>query len=391
MSAAGGRFDGTLGSRSGDVIDRVGSEVDARTAELDRSYRFPDDLARRSVEAGLFQQLVTADLGGDADLCDWFRNGMRAAWWDGSFGWLITQGSAVSGLIVANAPKLAQRVLGSGPTATAGTNAGLLRLHLGDGPMSVDGTIPFASGCDSAVGMIALAGQRGQPNSRDTVRYVCAAAPEWEIVRDWDVVGLRGTGSHSLRANNMSIADDEWWPLDAPPASDDPLRVVNQNIGGAWPIAMSVAATQLGIAARALDESYPIVETKRPAPTFDVLDSRPTVRADLMEAEGWWFQAVRSSQAVLTELWETAVAGHDPSPRLRALLAVTAHLANRQSADIVDRVWRIVGTSALHPGSAIARCLRDVKPLLGHISCNPAVLGYAAARWRGEYPGHAVV
>lgn len=147
---------------------------------------------------------------------------------------------------------------------------------------------------------------------------------------------------------------------------------------------MSVAATQLGIARRALDEAYQIAGSKRPAPYFDLLDDRPTTRYELMALEGRWHRSVADISAVLERLWETALGGDLLSQRDRALQTTSAHLATIEAVDIVTHVWQLVGTSALDPAHPVARCVRDIQPMTGRISCNHAAVGYAAAVWRGE-------
>ena len=110
-----------------------------------------------------------------------------------------------------------------------------------------------------------------------------------------------------------------------------------------------------------------------------------------MELEGRWHQALVGATDALDRLWATATAGNLPDDRERAMLATMAHLANTDAADIVARIWLLVGTSALRPDHPIARCARDVAPMTSHVSCNQAALGFAAARWRGEHPGHDIV
>ena len=364
------------------AIDRIGAQVDAMTNELESEARLPTRVFEDLTAAGLFRQLSTRASGQPCTPREWFANGVRAAKWDGSLGWVITQGSVMFPQVQALAPRLADALASLDDRVLVGTNAGMLTVERTSGGYRLNGRSGFCSGIDGAS---VVFGAGPLPDGAPTDVYMFGAPTgAWTVDRDWDPVGLRGTGSHSIVANNLEINDGWTMPLLGEPMIDDPIRVVCFSQAGAWPIAMSVAATQLGISRRALDEAYEIIATKTPAPTFDLLDTRPTVRDELMHAEGRWFQAYSAASSALELVWSEANTLDRPTDRTRAMLATAAHLANIDGADIVERVWRIAGTSALSPDHPIARCSRDVRPLLGHIACNRAVLQFAAARWRGE-------
>ena len=373
------------------ALSRAGNR-DVTALEFEGLNHLMQESATGSIAGGLFRQLLP-DGGGTADdVVEWFDNAVRAACWDGSFGWVVTQGALVTAIVHVGAPALAARLEGHGGFPVAATNAGLLDAEpVGDGSFSLSGSVPFNSGCDGAAGLMVQFMLPDRPPGIGALRLAYAPRARWEIVRDWDVTGLRGTGSHSTAAHGLVVDMDDMLDQFGPAQVDGPTRVLATGENGGWPIAAAVAGTQLGIARRALDEAYGVATAKAPPPTFDVLDSRPTVRRDLMEAEGRWHQAASSLRAALRAAWDAGLAGRLVSDTHRATLSTAAHLANRDSAAIVDTVDRVVGTSSLRPAHPIARCSRDVRPLLGHISCNDAVLGFAAARWRGEDPGNPVV
>lgn len=372
-------------------INDIGGRVDARWAELEQLCHMPYELLQGARNVGLFELLTTSRPRDEKHLTRWFETSTRCAWWNGSLGWLVGQGSAIAAIVATSAPALFEQICSSTPQPIiAGTNAGVVTIERHESSWRANGAIRFTSGCKGATHIAGLAIEAGEDPSPETRRYVLAPMDSWEIIEDWDVVGLRGTGSHSIRANSMEIDDDSvFWELKDPP-TNDPLRAINVTIAGAWGIAFSVASTQLGIARRALDECYVVVATKHAPPQFDLLDERPTVRATLMELEGLWLQAYAACETVLETLWTAALLDCRPTDHQRALLATTAHLANQRATDIVQAIWRLVGTSALAPSHPIARCARDVQPLVGHIAANTAVLGYAATRYRGEDPGNPI-
>ena len=71
-------------------------EADARRSEFERERQVPADLFRRAGEAGLFRQLICAELGGlGRSAVEWFRTGVEMARWEPSFSWVVTQGRAI--------------------------------------------------------------------------------------------------------------------------------------------------------------------------------------------------------------------------------------------------------------------------------------------------------
>lgn len=375
-----------------DPIDDIGALADHQYRQAEATCRLSDEVYDRSIADGLYRQIVPDGSGTADDLVEWFDNSVRAAFWDGSFGWVIAQGAYVTAAIHVASPDLAARLEEHDGFPVAATNAGVLDGRpVGDGKYSLKGSVPFNSGCDGAAGMMVQFAMSDRRPGRSALRMAYAPADQWKIVRDWDVTGLRGTGSHSMVADGLIVDLADVINQFGPAEVEGPTRVLAMGENGSWPIAAAVAATQLGIARRALDEAYVVAKTKKAPPLFDLLDDRPTVRRDLMEAEGRWHQAISSVRAALADAWETGLDDETLSDAQRATLSTATYLANRDSAEIVDRVARVVGTSSLRSDHPIARCSRDVRPLLGHVASNDAVLGFAAARWREEDPRNIIV
>lgn len=374
------------------AIDEIGALADSQYREAEEACRLSEEVYERSIGAGLFRQVVPDGSGSADDVVEWFDNSVRAACWDGSFGWVIAQGSYFTTALHAGAPELAARLEERDGFPIAATNAGVLEgKRISDKKYSLSGSVPFNSGCDGAAGMMVQFAMSDRRPGRSALRLAYAPADRWEIVRNWDVTGLRGTGSHATVANGLVVDVNDTINQFGPAEVDGPTRIMWMGDNGSWPIAAAVAATQLGIARRALDEAHVVTKTKKPPPLFDLLDDRPTVRRDLMEAEGRWHQAISSVRAALADAWETGLANEDLDDSQRATLSTSTYLANRDSAEIVDVAARVVGTASMRADHPVARCARDVRPLLGHVVSNDAVLGFAAARWRGEDPRNIIV
>jgi 3-hydroxy-9,10-secoandrosta-1,3,5(10)-triene-9,17-dione monooxygenase len=110
--------------------------------------------------------------------------------------------------IIAQYPEAAQiDVWGDDPEAVASSSlaprAAAKRVA---GGWRLSGRYPFSSGCDYAQWAIlgAFLGEMGDPQH---IAYLLAPLAEIEIVDDWQVLGLAGTGSKSLVLHDVFIPD----------------------------------------------------------------------------------------------------------------------------------------------------------------------------------------
>ncbi|MBV9553819.1 MAG: hypothetical protein JO032_13635 [Alphaproteobacteria bacterium] len=108
--------------------------------------------------------------------------------------------------IIAQYPEQAQSdVWGDNPNAVASSSlAPRAAAKKCDGGWRLSGRYTFSSGCDHAQWAIvgAFLGRLGDPHS---VAYLLVPLAEVEIVDDWQVLGLAGTGSKSLRLDDVFV------------------------------------------------------------------------------------------------------------------------------------------------------------------------------------------
>lgn len=346
-------------------------DADARAAELDAGCRIPEDLYREAAAAGLFRQLVVDELGGQQrSPVEWFRTGVELARHEASFGWVVTQGAVELGWIGAGADDgWAREVLADPFGTSASSVAGMATLKIADGRVRFSGRWSFNTGCQGAswVGGFAVVKRAGGDPTVFQSRWGWVPAERAEVITDWDPAGLRGTGSHTTVVPEQDIPYE--WTFDpATPTTNDrgPHRCLVGN--GYWPIATSVAATQLGNARRALDEARAVVTSKAPAPDFALLADNSAVQHGLVEAEGLWQAAHAAVERELESAWEEAVRYGEFTREQRVRLHRANVTANRLAVKAVELACEITGTTSVARRHVLARCLRDAHALRGHIS-----------------------
>ena len=153
-----------------------------------------------------------------------------------------------------------------------------------DGGYRVSGRWSFASGCEHATWIYgncvepAWAPRRvGAP-----MRIAVFSPGEITIEDTWHVSGLRGTGSHHFRVDDVFVPVDRTLdPMAAPPSLDEPIvRAPCSPCSRA-----AVASIALGVARGALDDIVALATGKVPMLAAGSLATSPLFQHELATAE----------------------------------------------------------------------------------------------------------
>ena len=346
-------------------------EARRRSLEFEEGRCISPDFGERLRAAGLFRLLVPQSMGGlGATLNEWLEVGMALAEADASTAWVSTHAAACSGLIHAIAtPQFKQEFFADPGACAAWSNLPRVKaVEEADG-LRLSGSWGFASGCTLAThvgGMVVLPAQTEGGPPRLTVAL--APVAQARIVTTWDPVGLAGSGSHELHFDDLLVP---WhrtfaWPIstsncDYPAAAFAP---------GPWFISVCAAATHLGLARRALDESRRELQGKTDRATGKPLLDHPSTQRSLEAAEGLWFALRAGLREALAAIWASAVAGQAPSAEARVNARVAAVTAVHQGTQVVRAAFDVAGASAVHRGGVLQRLLRESSCLIHHVSSN---------------------
>jgi alkylation response protein AidB-like acyl-CoA dehydrogenase len=358
----------------------LAKEADARRAELVRTRRVPPDLFRRATEAGLFRQLISTEVGGlGRSAVEWFRTGVEMARWEPSFSWVATQGATdVAVFTAAGEPSFTSDFLADPNACTATSSNGTGTLLPEDDGYRVEGRWGFCSGCQGATwvgGTASLALAQGEQAPASF--WALVPVERARIEETWDVMGMIGTGSHTVVIEPQHIPAAWTFSLSRPgPRDHGPMSVVVGN--SAWPVATSVAAVVLGTARRALDAAVDLVRVKNDRATKSTLLGNAHVQRQLMRAESAWSAANAGVEQALIRMWADA----GESRRLPIATRITPLTANVHASataiGIIESVCDIVGTSIAPAGAIFGACLRDARTLGSHVTVSGTNLELAA-------------
>ncbi len=185
------------------------------------------------------------------------------------------------------------------------------------------------------------------------------------IIDTWYSAGLRGTGSNDFEVQDIFVpAERTFSLLNGKPYYDGALyRASILNV-----FSPAVAAVALGIARAAIDAFVELASGKMPVFTTTVLRDRPTVQAQVGQAEA----LVRSARALLFEvagsLWESMCAGDALTDEQQALVRLACANTAKSCAEAVDIVYTMGGATSVYESSKLERCFRDVHVVTQHIA-----------------------
>jgi len=345
--------------------------IRAVRAAIDRERTLPAPLVRQMADAGLFSIWLARSLGGpELTTFDFLRIIEALSRADGAVGWCAMVSAGYSRLSGYLSDAVAREIFGDGRSIVAGTINPTGKAVPVPGGYRVSGNWNFGSFIQHSswtVGSSVItendAPRRG-PDGAPDMRLMLFPTRDIEILDTWHVGGLRGTGSHDFRVEDLFVPEER--AIDAFTA-----KPVRPGTLFAAPFItvfqMALASVPLGIARAAIDAFVELAEGKTPIGASSRLREKASAQADVGKAEA----LLGSARAFLVEslhgIWDTVAAGRMPSVPQRATARLAAAQAAAASAQAVDLVYNAAGGTALYESNPIERCFRDVHATTQHV------------------------
>ncbi|MGY1745832.1 acyl-CoA dehydrogenase family protein [Blastococcus sp. SYSU D00695] len=355
-----------------DLLERarkVAPLVRAAADDVDANGGLTDEVVAALGESGLFWLGLPAELGGgDGTLVDVVRVIEEVAAADPSTGWSLMVNMDLTGFVVAHCPEEALadlfadgRPILAGSLARVGGGA----LTQEDGGWRLTGEYQFASGSAYATWFLASAAtEDGTPKS------VLVPRSHVEQRGNWDVLGLRGTGSQNLRISDYVAGPERVLDPLGPHLRGPSMQ--RMSIMHAGPIYHGGIA--LGVGRRAFELLHATVELEAARPGRTPLTEQSHFMVEFTRQEA----AHRAARAYCLELAAEAQAVVDRDGEVTDLLVARLHQATAHATgvarDAVELAYSWSGTRALREPNPLAKLLRDVHGVTQHMIVGPGVV-----------------
>lgn len=355
------------------TLEQVLADIRVRREEFDAKRHVPRDMIAQLKQVGVYRAATPRCFGGSGMApANFLKLIERISAADASAGWVASFGSAAVYLAALPRETLAELYADGPDVAFAGGLFPIQPATRVDGGYRVNGLWKFASGCKGAdiLGVGIGAGEGGKP--RTAVLRPC----DVEIVENWEVIGLRGTGSHDLRVCDKFVPEAWTFVRGGAPTIEEPLYRY-PSIAYA---AQVLAVVNLGVARAALDDVSEMAGGRTGITGAPRMADRAYLRIAVAKAEA----ELRGAQAFFYDAtdaaWRSILQGDNVSPDQTSMLRLSAVQAARAGANAVQAAYMLAGTAAIYDGHPLQRYLRDAMVVTQH-----AFLG------EGHYDGAGAV
>ncbi|GAA3882252.1 acyl-CoA dehydrogenase family protein [Leifsonia kafniensis] len=377
------------------TLDSIRQQVLDAGDRIDRDRRLPRELVDTLWEAGVFSTVAPREVGGlELHPADYLDLIFELARLNGTVSWIsiFQKGS----LPLLPSPVMLELIeQAEGRLLFASSHSAVGRADRVSGGYRVSGSFPFASGLPWSTHVtvwVDVFSEDGEPEidlETGAQRRIDAVVrfDEVEYFDNWDVLGLRGSGSGGFEVHDVFVP--ERMTTDGVPPEEYADRPFLST-----PNAAEMGAMVLGCAHGAIDRYLARGEKpgRKADPSIDELrrirlaDAETTIRAarDLL-----WRGALITSQAEAgDENLVIAASFNDPASDAQSddyMIALAEELAAnsyavRVAKDAVNTIFEIAGTAAIRVDVGIERCLRDVYTASHH-----AGNAYRNLSMRGDY------
>ena len=350
-----------------DAVESVRPVLEAGARESEKRAT----LAQASVDAlhdsGLLRLKLPHVLGGaEADLVTQLDVLEAVSRIDPSAGWCLMIGAASLGTLGAFLPDDAlQEVFVDGkPPLTAGVIGPFGTATPVDDGYVISGRWSFASGIRHSEWISAGARVVTEKASYPPQVRIALRTSQVKIHDNWDVMGLKGTGSCDFSVDNLLLPHRYVTnPIIREPMRGGPLYLM----GRPGYVTNEHSAFALGVARRALDAATASAIAKsRGYNTRNILARRPVFQRALGEADLKLRAARALNVEVLEAAWKVATDGQTPGPELQTQLRGVAAYATEVAVEVISTCFRYSGGEALYDSSVLQRCLRDINAAAQH-------------------------
>lgn len=356
----------------------VAARAGARAAEIEQLRHLPRDLVDDLAATGVFKLWVPRAYGGaEAHVHDLLDAIETVAYHDGSTAWCVM----IAGTTGLNAgflpPEHARTIYGPAGAITGGYGMPGGTAVAAEGGIRVSGRWSWGSGtdhCTTIGGGVRVVDASGQPATlADGTRapFAFFDLDDVELLDTWHVAGLKGTASTDYTVTDAFVPQGRWvdFVSGPEPVVDSPLY--RFSFLGA--LGIGVASVMVGLGRRAIAELVNLGD-KVPAGSSRGLAERPTVQAQIAEADA----AVRSSRAFLREVvdecWDAAATDGSMTDEHKRLLRLAASNMAERCTHAVDLCYHAGGGTSVYETSPLQRVFRDTHVATQHGMIAPRTL-----------------
>jgi alkylation response protein AidB-like acyl-CoA dehydrogenase len=347
--------------------------LDAHGPEMDRRRELTQEVVDGLVAQDMLRLLLPRSLGGqEIHLLDFCKTTEAVAWADASVGWFVNQSNVSSASAAVAMPHASAAAIFNGPGAGLAwgakhNNSTAIRV---EGGYRLTGTWSFASGSrhTSWIGAhSAVQNPDGTPHMRhgrpDDRTFLFPKAKA-KIVDDWQVLGLRGTGSDTYSVKDLFI------PEAHAPGRD--MAEERRESGPIYPLNSSLlyatgfCGVALGLARRMLEIYIQVARSRHSRASVNAMAANNAIHREVALLEAKLSAARALLHEAASEAYAASAASRlDLDRRMRLRLATTYGM--NEATDVSIACYRGAGTMSILESAPFERRFRDAMSVSQHL------------------------
>ena len=338
-----------------------------RAEEAEHLRRLPDATVRDIIDAGFMRVSTAQQYGGypgaEYDLV--MEIAMELARGCPSTAWCYTIWSSHNLSMSAMQEETRAEFYAPGPDVISSTARMTIyeQMELVEGGVKISAQYNFSSGCDHAAWFIVMTkGMVGLLLKREEI----------EIIDNWHVMGLRGTGSNGIRVKDLFVPATRIWGLFDDATCNPPIFIRNQRFSDSVQgpmLGYTALAIVVGAAQGAVDRFTEAYFGKQTPPMADIgAGDAVTMQVRLAESAAEVDAARLMMMNDCHWLLERARKAQQIPQADRARIRRNMAMVSRLCVDAADRLFRPIGGRGIANGNVIQRFYLDTLAASHHAS-----------------------
>jgi alkylation response protein AidB-like acyl-CoA dehydrogenase len=344
-----------------------------RAAATAQARSVPAETIQDFWDAGLWYLLKPRKFGGAElrpDVAFSVANELGRA--DGSAAWIWAV-FTIHDLLVALWPEEFQHEYWAKNTLSASSFAPMGKATPASGGFRITGKWSFCSGVDNSDWLLlgVFFGPPSGGSPAPDIRFVMIPTKEAEVIDDWHVFGLKGTGSKTIVINDSFVPNHRVLALaDMLQANTPGSRIHPSPLYrvSAWSIVpFTISSPANGIARGALEAFIEDMKVREGSYDHSPLAMKPAMQLAVAEASVMIDAADLLYRRSFTETIDKVMAGETLSLEHRARSRRDQGFSVKLAKEAAERLFTATAGRGLYEGNHVQRAYADLHAIQGHI------------------------
>ena len=333
------------------IPENISSLIKANIEKIDESKEIPKDLISELLNENFFRLLLPRSYGGlEMDFIDYLEIIFELASYDASVAWCINQSNVLATNAAFMVSKLAKKIfdnpksiISNGPPIKSNvkeTKEGVI----------VSGKWSFSSGIKNANWVLGVYTDKNKEN-----KNIMFPITDVNIADDWNVNGLRGTGSYSFSVKNKLVPKENIFYDRKHLHEKGPIYKIPRELkfsAGFSTIAHSLANSTINF-------------------TIEFSKNKNSISSTQLSKEQVFIREIGIMKAIygssksflnssVRKVWSKVSDGDNLDDESIAELRLASTHAIRSSENIVKKAYSLLGSSSIFKFNDIQRCFQDM-------------------------------